>query len=89
MDWNQCIICQKKTKEVLKCPLNAHGKSKAYENFLTCVHGFRELEQLPVPLMFGEDMDVNQLVTKQGKWHKSCYLKFNENKLQRAGKKGI
>jgi len=26
-------------------------------------------------------------VASQAKWHRSCYLKFNENKLQRARKR--
>ena len=32
-------------------------------------------------------MDVKKLVTHQAKWHKSCYLKFNDTKLQRARKR--
>ena len=90
MDWKFCIICQESKKEPLKCPLNAHGtgnKSKAYETILTSVSEFRELNKLPVAVVFGEDMDTNQLTTNQAKWHKSCYLKFNDSKLQRARKR--
>ena len=60
-DWKLCKICQESTKEPLKCPLNSHGtgdKSKAYENFLTSVSEFRELNKLPVAIVFGEDMDT-------------------------------
>lgn len=42
---------------------------------------------IPVPLSFGEDMTVEMLVVCQAKRHKSCYLKFNDNKLQRAKKR--
>ena len=90
MDWKQCIVCQQKTHEVLKCPLNAGGddnKSKVYASFLKNVSEFKRLNQLPVPLKFGEDMDVEKLVTHQAKWHKSCYLKFNDTKLQRTRKR--
>ena len=90
MDWKQCIICQQNTHEVLRCPLNAGGdddKSKVYASFLKNVSEFKRLNQLPVPLKFGEDMDVEKLVTHQAKWHKSCYLKFNDTKLQRARKR--
>ena len=84
MDWTLCIVCQAKSQEVLKCPLNAWGKgdkSKPYEAFLTSVNGFRELNQLPVPLKFGKEIDVGQVVTHKAKWHKSCHLKFSESKL--------
>ena len=57
--------CQLKTPEALKCPLNAWGrgdKSKVYDYFLTNVSEFKQLNQLPVPLNFEEDMDVDQSV---------------------------
>ena len=50
------------------------------------MNGFRELNQLPVPLKFGKEIDVGQLVTHKAKWHKSCHLKFSESKLGRARK---
>ena len=90
MDWALCTVCQQKTQEALKCPLNAWGqgdKSKPYEAFLTSMSGFRELNQVPVSLNFGEEMDIDQLVAHQAKWHKSCRLKFNDNKLQRVWKR--
>jgi len=90
MDWKLCIVCQQDTHEVLRCPLNAEGgddKSKVYASFLINVSEFKKLNQLPVALKFGEDIDVEQLVTHQVKWHKSCHLKFNDTKLQRARKR--
>ena len=89
MDWKLCIICQESTKELLKCPY-AHttgDKSKAYENFLTSVSEFRELNKLPVAVVFEKDMDTNRLTINQAKWHKPCYLKFNDSKLQKARKR--
>ena len=59
-------------------------KSKIYASFLANVNEFKRLNQLPVPLKLEEDMDVKKLVTHQAKWHISCYLKFNDTKLQRA-----
>ena len=91
MDWKLCIICQESTKEPLKCPLNAHvtgDKSKAYETFLTSVSKFRELNKLPVAVVFEEAMDTNQFTANQAiKWHKLCYLNFNDSKLQSARKR--
>ena len=90
MDWTQCIICQQITQEMLRCPLNTRGdgdQSKVYNSFLDNVCEFNKLNQLPVPLKFGEDIDVDKLVAHEAKWHKSCYLKFNDSKLQRARKR--
>ena len=52
------------------------------ENVSEC----KKLNQLPVPIMFGEDIDVENLVQHQAKWHKLFYLKFNDTKLHRARK---
>ena len=90
MDWALCIICQKSTHEDVRCPLNGPGdgdKSKVYASFLANVNEFRRIDQLPVSLKFEEDITVELLVNCQAKWHKSCYLKFNDNKLQRARKR--
>ena len=66
MDWRQCIICQQQTHEVLRCPLNLGGdddnKSKVYASSLKNVSEFKRLNQLPVPIMFGGDIDVEKLV---------------------------
>lgn len=70
--------------------MNAEGpgdKSEPYRTFLTNVKQFKELNQLPVPLKFGLDIDMDQLVRNQAKWHKSCHLKFSASKLQRAIRK--
>ena len=78
------------TPEALKCPLNAWGrgdKSKVYASFLTNVSAFKQLNQLPVPLNFEEDVDVDQPVIYQAKWHKSCHLKFCDGKLRRVRKR--
>ena len=85
-----CLICQEKTSESLKCPLNVEGsrdKSKPYSSFLKSVNAFRALGSLPVVLTFGEDMTVDELVQNRGSWHKSCYVKFSKKKLERATKK--
>ena len=85
-----CLICQEKTTEPLKCPLNAKGsgdKSEPYRSILKNVSAFRALGTLPVVLNFGEDMTADELIQNQGSWHKSCYLKFNNKKLERATKR--
>lgn len=91
MDWNKCMICQETTSENLKCPLNAHGiedKTTPYRSFLNNINEFRSLESLPVKLNFGSDMSADELVQNHGAWHKSCYVKFSNLKLDRAKKRG-
>ena len=90
MDWTLCVVCQQASHEPLRCPLKAGRpghKSEAYSSFLKNVSEFRELNQLPVPLGFGEDINVDQFMRNQAKWHKSCHLKFCADKLQRARKR--
>jgi hypothetical protein len=58
-----CLICQQKTTEPLRCPLNAKGskdKSEPYFSFLNSVSAFRGLGTLPVVLNFEEHMTVEQ-----------------------------
>ena len=72
IDWILCILCQQKTAEVLKCPLKAAGaggKSEANASFLNNVNEFRDLNQLPVQLNLDREMDVDQLVKQEAKWH--------------------
>ena len=90
MNWELCIVCQKKTSEAVRCPLKAEGpgdKSGAYVSFIENVDEFKRLNQMPVPLCFGEDVDVDQLIKNEAKWHKSCHLKFSVSKLDRAKKR--
>ena len=88
MNWTLCIICQQQTAEALKCPLKAKArdKSEAYASFLKNVNKFN---QLPIKLNFDLDKDVDKLVKQEAKWHKSCHMKFNMSKLQRARKRGL
>ena len=92
MDWSTCIVCQKKTSEPLRCPLNVHGADKSapavYGSFLEKVTQFRELNALPVPLAFGAATDVDELIRNHAQWHKSCHDQFNAQKLARAKKRG-
>ena len=42
---------------------------------------------MPVVLRFGEEMTVDKMVKNQVACHKSCYVKFSKQKLERALKK--
>jgi len=41
-----------------------------------------------VKLHFEYDISADELVQSRGAWHKSCYLKFSNSKLERAKKRG-
>ena len=91
MNWQLCLICQKTSGEDLKCPLNVHGykdKSAPYGLFLDRVNQFRELSSLPLPLdHLDKNITPDDLVVNRGCWHKSCYGKFSNDKIERARKR--
>ena len=98
MDWTLCILYQQHTSEALRCPLNAlrcplnartEELCEPYKSFLENVNAFRELNKLPIPLCFGEDITVDHLVRHRAQWHKSCRTKFNLNKLDRVQKRPV
>ena len=92
IDWSLCVICQKKTSEVLKCPLQnpvqkARSKSEAYTAFLKNVEEFRKIDALPLIVKFGCKETAENFTFHRASWHKSCLAKFNNCKLTRAKKK--
>jgi hypothetical protein len=91
LNWDRCVICQRDTAELLKCPLQSPGtsgdKTDAYTSFLTNVEQFRATGALPAELYFGSDETVDNFASHSASWHKSCHLKFNNSKLAKAKKK--
>ena len=91
MDWALCVVCQQCSNEVLRCPLNGPGsadKSGPYRSFLSRVCTFRDLDLLPVPLShLTEHVTVDDMVSNEAKWHKSCLNKFGHDRLDRAQKR--
>ena len=90
-DWSLCIICQQKTSETLKCPLDnppqKRNKSEAYEAFLKNVEEFRAIDALPLILTFGNDQSSENFAFHSESWHKSFLAKFNNCKFERARSK--
>ena len=88
LDWNLCVICQRKTSEALKCPLEnpvkKGNKKDAYTNFLNHVKQFQDIDSLPVIVKFGCDETAENWEFHRASWHKSCYAKFSSCKLERA-----
>ena len=88
ISWSRCLICQTTTTEDLRCPLRACGPCydpvSVYASFLQNVLEFSSLGALPVNVPFALDIDTDVLIKNEASWHKSCYLKFNLSKLQKA-----
>jgi len=94
LDWELCVLCQADKEESLQCPAATKRKDSGagYKTFEDNMLAFSELGELP------QDMDLQQLDEGQGiaatlaahqaKWHKSCRVKYNTTKLQRARKRG-
>ena len=73
----------------MRCPLDSlqGNGQEVYGKFLKAVQGFQEINALPVKLeLTADQLTVEGFVNNRAKWHKSCYLKFNLTKLQRAQK---
>ena len=88
LDWNLCVICQRKTSEALKCPLGKPvkkgNKKDAYTNFLNHVKQFQDIDSLPEIVKFGCDETAEDWEFHRASWHKSCYAKFSSCKLEKA-----
>ena len=86
--WNLCVICQRKTSEALKCPLENPVKKginkDAYTNFLNHVKQFQDIDCLPVMWWDWMWWDRRKLKFHRASWHESCYAKFSSCKLERA-----
>ena len=88
MEWALCVICQQDSNKALKCPLNAPGRADKSGPYKSRVCMFRELDLLPVAMShLTEDTNADDLATNSAKWHKSCYNKFGQDRLDRARKR--
>ena len=81
LDWNLCVICQRKTSEALKFalenPVKKGNKRDAYTNFLNHVKQFQDIDSLPVIVKFECDETAENC-------RKSCNAKFSSCKLEKA-----
>jgi len=89
IEWRVCVICQKKTSEVLKCSLEnpvqkAGSKSEAYTAFLKNVEEFRNIDALSLIVKFGCKETEENFTFHRASWHKSCLVKFTNCKLTRT-----
>ena len=61
---------------------------EVYSKFLETLKQFKELDALPMETKIDtEEVTAQMMVENRGKWHRSCYFKFNSTKLLRAQRK--
>ena len=65
MDWEQCLICQERTKEDLQCPANSKKKDAGagYTSFVSNLEEFQSLGNTPTII------NVNNLDEGHGREH--------------------
>ena len=83
--WQKCVICQKVTKEKLKCSFKALGPNAdpkaVYGSFLTNVACFKDIGELPISLALPAEVNADAFVTNKACWRISCNLQFGASKL--------
>ena len=97
--WGECMICQKVTREELKCPSNGSrfDAGAVYEAF---AGRFEELRQVSEPskqhfklhYLFDQDTLPNitdKMLSNNGKWHKNCFVQFNDQHINRLHRRQL
>lgn len=90
INWAKCVVCQNDTSENLKCPMstNTNEKGTGYLSLTNNLKQFNEIDSLPFELNIDNLDDgsgiVETLKRKNAKYHKSCFLKFNDTMLKRV-----
>ena len=92
--WKKCIICQKTTRESLRCPANSKRKDAGagYISFMNDINILKKIGiQVPIDRFPEEDNErIDQLLLQmKALWHKSCRDLYNNSKLQRAKKRKL
>ena len=90
-DWTKCFLCQQVTDDKLICPVDHSYGGGAYKTLANNLPLFAELGLLPSSITLnrldnGEGLE-STFKTQHAKYHKKCYLKYNEKNLQRANKR--
>ena len=93
IDWEKCFICQTETRETLQSSSEAWSSdpAKAYSGLGERILKFESLNLLPVPLnldgLSGGTALGTSLLNHKAKFHKTCKLKFGNEKLEKAIKR--
>ena len=87
-NWEQCVLCQSQTLDVLQCPAKSSKKPDVgYVTMAENLRKFQELGHVPreIDLQRLDDEDGIETTLKahSANWHKGCQLKFNHLALAR------
>ena len=89
-NWGKCALCQKKTTESLQCPANNTRTDfgAGYKTVADNLKKLNDIDDLPMPVDIRRLDDGSgiekTLMKNKAEWHKSCSLKFNNDKTSRA-----
>jgi len=95
IEWQKCVLCQDdQLNEKLQCPFNNSNRTAVetgYVNFSTKLQAFHDLGSArlgPVWSLFGKEVPPAVVLEQNAaRWHRSCYLKYNQTELSRAKKR--
>lgn len=92
-NWGNCILCQKDSSEILRCPAkDKRGlEGDGYKTITSNLLGFEKIGCLSTKLLLtrlndGDGIEKT-LQNHSAKWHDSCRLKYNKTELHRAEKR--
>ncbi len=92
INWTLCVICQETTKEKLQCPAKeSHRRFDIGSGYATLAKNLQAFSEIGVKTaltrIYQEENLEELLSSGEGKWHKSCQLRYNATKLDRARKR--
>ncbi|CAG2246149.1 unnamed protein product [Mytilus edulis] len=94
IDWANCILCQEIIDEKRICPFDSKrlNVGAGYQSLADNIKKFHELRLMPEGInVCIENLDegsgiAQSFIDQKACWHKSCNLKLNRTKLDRAEK---
>ena len=93
VDWEKCFICQTETRETLQSSSEPRSSdpAKAYNDLDERILKFESWNLLPVPLnldeLSGGTALGTSLLNNKAKFHKTCKLKFGNEKIEKVIKR--
>ena len=92
-DWDQCILCQEKTDEKVRCPISNTKKDDVERNYTDTTNLLGEFFKIrKLPQSFHSSLSdlirhsnlSDIFLQKQAKWHRSCKSKITTSKLEKC-----
>ena len=92
-DWKLCCLCQKEDGNPLQYPINSRNNKFGYESLDINLLEFKKLDSVPMNINLAR-LDngrgiAETLLFHKAVYHKSCYLKFDNDKLRKSTEKNI